>query len=291
MAYARRDIVGGAATTTLSSSIASGDLTIPITSSSGWPTAANGNFYVVIDQGNASEEKVLCSGRTGLNLAVATRGVDGTSAASHSSGAAISHCLTATDLDEANYMVSQLAKVTTSQDILVASGAAAYNRLAKGSNGTYLQVIAGSLAYAALATGSVDSTQLVANAVTKAAIAASSRYKEVIFAKQGTLTTGTGTFRWYPPANATLVDAWASVGTAPTTSSIICDINRTGTTIFTTQGRRPTISASGFYGASGTPDGTVALTAGTDYVTVDIDQIGSGVAGADLTVGIRYYDT
>jgi hypothetical protein len=65
------------------------------------------------------------------------------------------------------------------------------------------------------------------------------------------------------------------------------DVNHNGTTIFTTQSNRPTIAASGFYDESGTADGDVTVAAG-EYLTVDVDQVGSTIAGSDLTVGIRY---
>jgi hypothetical protein len=78
----------------------------------------------------------------------------------------------------------------------------------------------------------------------------------------------------------------ASVGTAPTTQSVIVDVNKNGTTIFTTQGNRPTIAAGANTDASSTPDVT-AFAAG-DYMTVDVDQIGTGTVGADLTVQVWY---
>ena len=75
-------------------------------------------------------------------------------------------------------------------------------------------------------------------------------------------------------------------GTAPTGASLIADINKNGVTMFTTQANRPTIAAgANSAGAVTLPDIT-ALAAG-DYVSVDIDQIGSGVAGSDLTVAIK----
>lgn len=70
--------------------------------------------------------------------------------------------------------------------------------------------------------------------------------------------------------------------TAPTGSSLIFDVNKNGTTIFTTQGNRPTIASSGNSSSAAIPDVTT-LTTG-DYLTVDIDQIGATVPGANLTV-------
>lgn len=125
--YARRDVVGGAVATTLSSGITSSDVSIPITSATGWPTGTNGSFWVVIDRGNAAEEKVLCSSRTGTTLTVASaadRGGDGTSAAAHNAGVAIEHCISKQDIDEANYTTSEtVGKVTGAGQLLIGDAA------------------------------------------------------------------------------------------------------------------------------------------------------------------------
>lgn len=96
---------------------------------------------------------------------------------------------------------------------------------------------------------------------------------------------GVGVFRWYNDSNAyaTIRSVRATVGTAPTGASIIVDVNVGGTTIYTTQSSRPTIAASGT--TSGKAIGhSVYEVAPGGYVTVDIDQVGSTVAGADLVV-------
>ena len=105
------------------------------------------------------------------------------------------------------------------------------------------------------------------------------------FTKSGAIALLTGTQRFYIEGSWTIVYVRASVGTAPTGASLIVDVNKNGTTIFTTQSRRPTIAASGFTALSGTPIEVTALTTG-DYLTVDVDQIGSTIAGSDLTVQI-----
>lgn len=106
-APARRDFAGGAVPTTITGSLLSTTLTIPIADATGWPSGTNGKFYVAIDyeDGNTKQEKVLVTSRSGLSLTVAStadRGADGTSAQTHSSGARIIHCGTAADLEEAN---------------------------------------------------------------------------------------------------------------------------------------------------------------------------------------------
>lgn len=103
---------------------------------------------------------------------------------------------------------------------------------------------------------------------------------------QSNLQTATGSQRWYADGDYVINVVRASVGTPSSGASVIVDVNIDGTTIFTTQGNRPTIAAGG-YTATGTPDVT-ALSNGS-YLTVDIDQIGSGTTGADLLVQIKLY--
>lgn len=180
MAYTRKDYAGGAAETTISGSITAADTTISIASATGWPSGTNGAYVVVIDEGTASEEKVLIASRTSTSLSVSARGYDGTTAAAHSSGASIAHCLSAVDFDEANYAVTQtVGKVTTAGDLLVGSGANALVRLAKGSNSTLLGVDAGgTLGYttvtsAMITDGTIDGADFKDNSVTASKIATS----------------------------------------------------------------------------------------------------------------------
>lgn len=107
---------------------------------------------------------------------------------------------------------------------------------------------------------------------------------EISFSIPGTLTIGTGTMRWYFDQSVTVTNVIATVGTAPTGASLIFDVNKNGTTIFTTQGNRPTITATNFTDLSSTPN--VTSFASGDYLTVDVDQIGSTVTGADAVVRI-----
>ncbi|MER7212445.1 hypothetical protein ABT340_35780 [Streptosporangium sp. NPDC000239] len=108
-----------------------------------------------------------------------------------------------------------------------------------------------------------------------------------VFSRMGTLATGAGKSRYYNDTGNTLTISGvrASVGTAPTGASIVIDVNLGGTTIFSTQANRPTISASGNTSGLVTNMNTTAWPNGS-YMTVDIDQVGSTVAGGDLTVQV-----
>ena len=100
------------------------------------------------------------------------------------------------------------------------------------------------------------------------------------FSLPGALTATTGQSRQYFEASNTITNVRASVGTAPTGSSIICVVLKNGTTIYTTQGNRPTITTGTNTATANNPDIT-SISAG-DYLTVNVAQIGSSTAGADL---------
>ena len=112
---------------------------------------------------------------------------------------------------------------------------------------------------------------------------------EIAFAIPGTLTVGTGAMRGSFDSTKTLGNGSATVSSAPTTQSIIFDVNKNGTTIFSTQGNRPTITSTNFTDLTSTPDVT-SVTSG-DYLTVDIDQVGyagsTANPGTDAVVRIK----
>ena len=133
--YTRRKYAGGAAATTITGNLTAGSTSITIAAYTGWPNGSD-PFYVVVSPGTASEEKVLVTrtGSTDTTLNVTTRGVDGTTAASHTSGASIYPVFTATDADEANAVASTL---TTKGDVLVHTGSD-HARQGVGANNTLL---------------------------------------------------------------------------------------------------------------------------------------------------------
>lgn len=84
------------------------------------------------------------------------------------------------------------------------------------------------------------------------------------------------------PMALTITGGKIEVGTAPTGAALICDVHKNGATIWTTQGNRPTIAASGTSASITAPD--VTSIAQGDRLLLMIDQIGSTVAGKDLSV-------
>lgn len=110
----RRSYAGGAKPAVLTAILngTTGDLTIECDDLSNYPTGATGPFYVVVDRGKVSEEKILCASRSSNTITVydtglvTGRGADGTTVASHAIGAELEHVFTATDADEANLHVN-----------------------------------------------------------------------------------------------------------------------------------------------------------------------------------------
>jgi hypothetical protein len=84
----------------------------------------------------------------------------------------------------------------------------------------------------------------------------------------------------------TITEVYAYVKTAPVGESLIVDVNKNGTTIFTTQSNRPQISSGENSDTSGSPDVTALVK--NDKLTIDIDQVGSTTPGSDLVVLIRF---
>ena len=105
------------------------------------------------------------------------------------------------------------------------------------------------------------------------------------FAVTGAVTVGTGKSRIYLEDEYVIETVRAAVDTAPTGAALVVDVNKNGTTIYTSETKRPSIAAGTNTDLGDTPDVTT-LAAG-DYLTVDVDQVGSTAAGSDLTVTVR----
>lgn len=91
------------------------------------------------------------------------------------------------------------------------------------------------------------------------------------------------------PVNGTITGAYAFVKNAPTGADLIIDINRNGSTIWSTQANRLKITSGSTEGSQTSFD-TTSLSAG-DKLTMDIDQIGSTDPGEDLTVLLEFDQT
>jgi hypothetical protein len=103
-------------------------------------------------------------------------------------------------------------------------------------------------------------------------------------------TTGTAKTTFHMPFKFRITNVIAGVTTAPTGSTLDVDLNDDGTSIFSTvitidAGEKTSSTAA-------TPaviDSTKAVVAADSLMTIDIDQIGSTIAGAGLKVYIEGY--
>ena len=88
------------------------------------------------------------------------------------------------------------------------------------------------------------------------------------------------------PFAATITRARAYAKTAPTGANLIFDIAKNSTSIWnSTPANRVTIVATNNSGTQTSFD-TTSISA-TDYLTVDVDQIGSTLPGSDITVSLE----
>ena len=98
-----------------------------------------------------------------------------------------------------------------------------------------------------------------------------------VFSASGDLVEVTGLHRFYVEAAATLSIVRASVGVPPTGSVAVIAYRLNGTKL-----GEVTIADGDFTAV----DNTAVVVAAGDFFTVDIEQVGSTFAGADLTVAL-----
>lgn len=244
MAYERRQFSGNAPATTLSSGINNSTTTIPLTSGTGYPDGSIGRFWIVVDRGLATEEKIPCSSRSSNTITAVSRGGDDTTALAHSSGAAVEHVFTATDANEANAHYADTTLDHHAQYSLVA-GTRAFTGL------TAIAAIAGSSAVGDAASAGTGNTLARANHV------------------HGRESFGTPTGTERPgAANA------AGAATTPARSDHAHGMFTCGTaTVATSQS-----TSSTTFGDLATVGPTVTLTTGTSALVILTCAINSGTA-------------
>jgi len=269
---ARRYYSSTAVATTLSASANNSTTSITVTALSGFPVSTP--WTAIIDPDTASEEVVEVTNVAGTTLTV-TRGVDGTSATSHSAGAVFRHGVSGRDFDEANSHVNDTSTDVHSQyvlkslvdakgDLIAASADNTPARLAVGTNGQILVAASG------------ETTGLAWQGQSEViGVACSDETTD--------LATGTGVVTFRMPFAMTLTAVRASVTTAPTGSTVIVDINEGGTSVLST---KLSIDASEKTSTTAATAAVISDSALADdaEITIDIDQVGSTVAGAGLKV-------
>lgn len=131
---------------------------------------------------------------------------------------------------------------------------------------------------AGLGSGGFDSDQIVAIISENSSNSGSLDNKT--YAYSGSLSTNTGSKRLYVASSVTLSTVDAYVVTAPSGSGVIIQINKNGSSLGTV-----TIS-DGANSSEGNSFST-SLVKG-DYLTVDINQVGSSTAGANLYTNLNF---
>jgi hypothetical protein len=113
--------------------------------------------------------------------------------------------------------------------------------------------------------------------------------RETIFTYSGNIVLGGGLLRIYNKTGVTqtITNVFICVTTAPTGATLIVDIHKDGVTIFTNQAHRPEIAIAAFTATDTGVD--VPAWADGSYLTAIIDQIGSTITGANLTVHVIHH--
>ena len=143
----RRYYSSVAVATTLAADVNNVGTSIQVSSLTGFPAQAP--FTIIVDQDQPTEEVMEVTNVASLVLTVA-RGIDGTSAVAHTTGAIVRHGVSARDFDEANSHVNnsttdvhsqyvQKSTVTTAGDLLVRNSSG-LTRLPIGASGQVLTV-------------------------------------------------------------------------------------------------------------------------------------------------------
>lgn len=104
-----------------------------------------------------------------------------------------------------------------------------------------------------------------------------------VFSSAGAQTVKTGVSKVPLLGTGTIVAVKGYLNTAPTGATTFkVDVNKNGTTIYGTQANQPTWTASANAATVGAH--SVTTFADGDVLSVDVDAVGSTVAGSDLVV-------
>lgn len=275
---ARRYYSSTAVATTLSGSANNSTTSITVTALSGYPVSTP--WTAIIDPDTASEEVVTVTGVSGTTLTV-TRGVDGTSAVSHSAGAVFRHGVSARDFDEANDHVNTTGNphsttasdvgavanslVDAKGDLVTATADNTPARLAVGgTNGHRLEVASGE------STGLKWAPDPVVLAV-------------AVSDETTAITTGTAKVTFRMPFAMTVTAVRASLSTASTSGTPTFDINEGGSSIL---GTKLSIDANEKTSTTAASAATITDSALADdaEITIDIDTAGTGAKGAKVYI-------
>lgn len=158
-----------------------------------------------------------------------------------------------------------------------------WEAFAKGTTGYFLRAAATALEWVQLAFSHISGTLSVSQMPT------TSRYRLFLIPVPGNPSTGsTVSLRIINKfGSCTIVAVESTVRAAPSTGTYTYDLNKNGTTLYTTQSNRPTrVSADGTGRKAHTLPDIVSLS-DNDVLDVDLDGAGSGIADFTLHVLVR----
>jgi hypothetical protein len=173
-----RNFINGAPLLLLSAGVASGDVTLTVASTTGYP---NVPFTIALERATVNEEVCLATGKTGTTFTV-VRGYDGTTPKAHSISSALEHATAALDYNEANIHINDVTRDDHTQyarkslwtakgQLLAATGVSAPSAVAVGADNTLL--VASAAAVAGVAWSLVGTSSIADGAVTLAKLASS----------------------------------------------------------------------------------------------------------------------
>ncbi len=247
---AKIDINGGVAATTLVGDITSGSTTINVADGSSYPPGTT-NFYIVINRGLSGEEVVEISARSGDAFTAVTRGADGTSPTSHSSGATVEHCVPALTLQEANTHANQTTGTPHGSAYVTPSGNVATATALETARDIELT---GDVTGSASFDGSGDAS--IATTVDPDL----GRRETIVFTASGTFDKAS--YPWARYARIRVIGGGGAGGGAAATSA--------------SEGSVGTGGGGGAYSES-----TIAVSSMSSSETVTVGAGGTGVAGGD----------
>ena len=270
----RRYYSSTAARTTLSSGINSSVTSITVASTSGFP--ASFPYTLIIDQDLVTEEIVTVTAASGTTLTV-TRGVDGTSAVSHSASAPVNHGVSARDFDEPNDHVNDSTNDVHTQYVRKSLVTAKGQVIGASASGTPAAVPAASGNGQRLESASGEASGLkFAPDPVVLAVAVSD--------ETTALTTGTAKVTFRMPFAMTVTAVRASLTTASTSGNPTFDINEGGTSIL--GANKLSIDANEKTSTTAATATSISdsVLADDAEITIDIDTAGTGAKGAKVYI-------
>lgn len=164
----------------------------------------------------------------------------------------------------------------------------AYLNVSHNSDGTIQQTAITTAGGYVKPSGGIPSTDLATTVQSSLTLASSALQNETVgFFWAGAAVASTGTFRMYNDSGVTRVITKIRVtaATAPAGSALVIDVNKGGTSLFSSTANQPSLAA-GANTVTVVPN-TTSWEDGT-YLTADVDSIGSTTAGSDIVVNIVY---